>query len=54
MQKETICGIQEVLNGWKEYLSDLPKEDIKKKKHTHTHTAMLRNLYRSAIHGHCK
>jgi hypothetical protein len=28
MQKVTICGEQEVLNRWKEHLSDLPKEDI--------------------------
>ena len=31
MQKVTICGIQEVLKRMKEYLSDLPKEDIEKK-----------------------
>jgi len=34
MQKVTICGKQEVLNRWKEYLSDLSKEDIEKKTHS--------------------
>jgi len=37
MQKVTICGKQDVLHRWKEYLSDLPNKDIKKKTHTHTH-----------------
>ena len=27
MQNVTICGKQEALNRWKEYLSDLPNED---------------------------
>jgi len=34
MQKVTVCGIQEVLNRWKEYLSNLRKEDIKKNTNT--------------------
>jgi hypothetical protein len=38
----TIGGKQEVHNRWKEYLSDLPKENIKKK-----YIAMLRNIYRT-------
>jgi hypothetical protein len=45
MQKVTICRKEEVINRWKEYLSDLPKEDTKKK-----YIAMLRNLYRTSIH----
>jgi hypothetical protein len=51
MQKVIICGKQAVLNRWKEYLSDLPKEDTKKR---NTHIAMLQNIYRTLIHLHCK
>jgi hypothetical protein len=36
MQKVTVCGIQEVLKRRKEYLSHLPKENIKKEKKTHS------------------
>ena len=44
MQKVTICGKQEVLKRRKEYLSDLPKEDIKKKK---THSNIKKSLQNS-------
>jgi hypothetical protein len=40
MQKVTICGKQEVLNRWKEYLSDLPKEDIKKETHSNVNKSI--------------
>ena len=42
-----ICGKQEVLKRWKEYLSDLIQADIEKKKNTHTE--MLRNHYKTPI-----
>ena len=45
MQKVEICGKQEVLKRWKEYLSDLIQEIIGK----NTHTDILRNHYKTPI-----